>query len=79
MDLFVERLLVVELKAVDRVTEIHVSQAISYLKATGLPLALLINFDVPVLMRGVRRVVLNPPTSHENEGMVTKEPQGEQA
>lgn len=79
MDLFVERLLVVELKAVDRVTEIHVSQAISYLKATGLPLALLINFDVPVLMRGVRRVVLNRPTSYENEGMVTKEPQGEQA
>src|SRR4051812_26556053 len=43
MDLLVERLLLVELKAVDRFTAIHVSQTLSYLKITGLPLALLIN------------------------------------
>jgi GxxExxY protein len=63
IDLLVEGTLVVELKAVEQLTEIHTSQAVSYLKATGLPLALLINFDVPLLMRGVKRVVRNqPPT-----------------
>jgi GxxExxY protein len=67
MDLLVERLVVVELKAVDRFTEVHLSQALSYLKATALPLALLINFDVPVLMRGVKRVVLNRPANHDDE------------
>ena len=45
MDLLIERVLIVELKAVDRFTEVHISQALSYLKATGHPLALLINFE----------------------------------
>ena len=61
IDILVEGLLIVELKAIERFTDVHVSQAISYLKATGHELALLINFDVPVLMRGVKRVVLNRP------------------
>ncbi|MEO5726785.1 MAG: GxxExxY protein [Byssovorax sp.] len=59
MDLLVEHILIVELKAVDRFTEVHISQTLAYLKATGHPLALLINFNVPVLMRGVKRIVLN--------------------
>jgi GxxExxY protein len=37
--------------------EIHKAQLISYLKATGLPLGLLINFNVPVLKNGIQRVV----------------------
>lgn len=78
MDLLVERLLIVELKAVDRFTEVHVSQALSYLKATGFPLALLINFDVPVLMRGVKRVVLNRPTNHDDGGIAPRAPQGKE-
>ena len=57
LDMLVARRLVVELKAVDAIVPIHLAQAISYLKATGLPLALLIDFNVPVLLRGVRRVV----------------------
>jgi GxxExxY protein len=56
-DLLVEGCLVVELKAVDRLAPIHLAQALSYLKAMGLPLALVVNFNVPVLLRGVRRVV----------------------
>ncbi|WP_437279830.1 GxxExxY protein [Sorangium sp. So ce375] len=63
MDLLVERCLVVELKAVERFTEVHVAQAISYLKAAGHPLALLINFNVPVLLRGVKRIVRNRPSN----------------
>jgi GxxExxY protein len=57
LDMLVARRLVVELKAVDAIVPIHLAQVISYLKATGLPLALLINFNVPLLLRGVRRVV----------------------
>jgi GxxExxY protein len=59
MDLLVGRMLIVELKAVERFHEVHISQALAYPKATGLSLALLINFNVPVLMRGVKRVVMN--------------------
>ena len=49
---------VVELKAVDALAPIHWAQVRSYLKATGCRLGLLINFNVPVLLRGVRRIVL---------------------
>ena len=56
-DLLVDGCLVVELKAVDHIAPVHLAQATSYLKAMGLPLALVINFNVPVLLRGVRRVV----------------------
>jgi GxxExxY protein len=62
-DLLVAQRLVVELKAIDRLAPIHLAQALSYLRATRLPLALVINFNVPVLLRGVRRIVLRSPTS----------------
>ena len=75
MDFLVERCLIVELKAIERITDVHVAQALSYLKATGLPLALLINFNVPVLLRGLKRVVLNHPSIHEE---VTARAQGTQ-
>jgi GxxExxY protein len=60
-DVLVAERLIVELKTVDRLAPIHLAQALSYLKATQLPLALVINFNVPVLLRGVRRVVLLAP------------------
>jgi GxxExxY protein len=77
MDLLIERILIVELKAIDRFTEVHLSQALAYLKATGHSLALLINFNVPVLMRGVKRIVLNRPLIHENGTTGAGEPQRE--
>ena len=49
--------LIVELKAVDKIAPIHEAQVISYLKATKKKLALLLNFNVPVLKDGVRRFV----------------------
>jgi GxxExxY protein len=58
VDLIVEDLVVVELKAIRRFDDIHVAQVISYLKTTGLRAGLLINFRVPVLYKGIRRVVL---------------------
>jgi GxxExxY protein len=58
VDLIVEREIVVELKSVRRLDDIHRAQLISYLKTTGLRGGLLINFHVPVLRHGLKRIVL---------------------
>ena len=52
--------LVVELKAVEQLAPIHVAQVVSYLKATGHHLGLLITFNVTELRRGIRRIVRSP-------------------
>lgn len=58
IDLVVEGLIVVELKAVERVAPIHEAQLLTYLKLSGLRLGFLINFNVTMLRDGiVRRVV----------------------
>jgi len=59
LDFLVANVLVVELKAVEKLTPIHDAQVISYLKITKCPLALLINFNVPVLKEGIKRIVLS--------------------
>jgi GxxExxY protein len=48
---------VVELKAVDTIAPIHIGQIISYLNATGQQLGLLLNFKVPTLKYGIKRIV----------------------
>ena len=57
LDLLVGGRLIVELKAVDTLHPIYHTQVINYLRATGLPLALLINFNVQVLKNGIHRIV----------------------
>ncbi len=57
VDLLVGQALVVELKTVESLAEIHMAQVISYLKVTSLSLGLMINFNVPVLKNGIQRVV----------------------
>jgi GxxExxY protein len=57
-DLIVDNTVIVELKAIARFDEIHQAQIISYLKATGLRVGLLINFHVEYLPQGLRRIVL---------------------
>jgi GxxExxY protein len=57
-DLVVEDRVVVELKAIAATGAVHVAQVMSYLRATGHRLGLLINFNVPVLHQGMKRVVL---------------------
>ena len=57
LDLLLDDELVVELKAVDELNSKHLAQVISYLKATELPLGLLVNFHVDLLKRGLKRVV----------------------
>ena len=55
-DIFVDGRIVLELKAVDRLSENHIAQAISYLKASGVKLAILFNFGTKSLE--AKRVVL---------------------
>jgi len=57
LDLLIENLVIVEIKAVDKLQPIHLAQALSYLKLSGLKLAFLINFNVVHLKDGIRRVV----------------------
>ena len=59
MDLVIERKLIVELKAVDEIAPIHEAQLLTYLKLSGLTLGLLINFNVPVLKAGIKRIANN--------------------
>lgn len=59
MDIVVADLVVVELKAVDRVLDVHGAQLLSYLRSASLPLGLLINFNVSRLTDGVTRRI-NP-------------------
>ena len=56
-DFVVDGCIVLELKAVDMLTEQHASQLLTYLRLTGLRLGLLINFNHTTLAKGVRRVV----------------------
>jgi GxxExxY protein len=57
IDLLVSRSLIVEIKVVEALNNVHRAQLISYLKATNLRLGLLINFNVAVLKDGIKRVI----------------------
>ena len=55
-DLTVENKVLVELKSIDQLSPVHTSQVITYLKLTGLRTGLLINFNVPLLKSGIKRL-----------------------
>ena len=57
LDLLVAKLVIVEVKAVAALEEIHRAQLLTYLRLTGLQAGLIINFNVPTLREGIRRVV----------------------
>lgn len=57
LDLLIDNQIIVELKAVEALNDIHLSQVLSYLKMTGLTLGYLINFNVRSLKFGIKRVV----------------------
>jgi GxxExxY protein len=59
IDLIVQGLLVVELKAVERLETVHRNQVVAYLKATKLRLGLLVNFNTALLKHGLQRVALS--------------------
>ena len=55
-DLVVERKVIVEVKAVEALAEIHLMETLTYIKLLDLRLGLLINFNVPQLIHGIKRV-----------------------
>lgn len=57
IDLLVEDLVIVELKAIDGFLPIHEAQLLSYLKLSNKKLGLLINFNVKLLINGVKRLM----------------------
>lgn len=57
IDLLVEGCLVIEVKAVERLHPVHQAQVITYLKLTGFPCGLLMNFNTTALRAGLKRVV----------------------
>ena len=60
VDFIVEKCLIVEVKCVEKLLPVHTAQLLSYLRLTGLKLGLLINFNVPHLRDGIRRVINGP-------------------
>ncbi|MFM1874738.1 MAG: hypothetical protein RL266_475 [Bacteroidota bacterium] len=57
IDILVENKLIIELKSVLELDDVHLAQTLTYLKLSGCKLGLLINFNVMVLKDGIRRVV----------------------
>ena len=60
-DLIVESLLLVEVKSVDVLNPVHLAQTLSYLRLGNLRLGLLLNFSVPLMKQGIKRVVNSRP------------------
>lgn len=58
IDLLVEDKLIVELKTVDQLLKIHEAQVLTYMKLAKMKVGLLINFNVPMLRKGIKRLVL---------------------
>jgi GxxExxY protein len=58
IDLIVQKEVVLELKAIERILPIHQAQLLTYMKLSGMRVGLLINFNVPLLTQGIIRRVL---------------------
>jgi len=58
IDLMVENEIIIEIKSVDCLADIHLAQTLTYLKLSGCHLGLLVNFNVIHLKDGIRRVIL---------------------
>ncbi len=57
IDLFVEQKVIIEIKAVDAINDIHLAQILTYLKLANCKFGLLINFNVLSLKDGIKRVI----------------------
>jgi GxxExxY protein len=56
-DILVEGLVIVELKSVEKIADVHKKQLLTYLRLSGLHLGLLINFGAPLIKDGITRIV----------------------
>ena len=76
IDIVVENCVILELKSIDELAPIHSAQLLTYLRLTGMQVGLLMNFNVPVLKNGLKRLVNEYDGSSQRLGVsaVTKEP-----
>ena len=58
LDLLVEDKIIVEIKAVDDINPVFEAQVLTYLKLTGKRLGFLINFNTPVIKKGIKRIIM---------------------
>lgn len=59
IDLMIENKLIVEIKSVESLNEVHIAQLLTYLKLTNCKLGLLINFNVALIKNGIKRIANN--------------------
>lgn len=59
IDLWINNKVIIEIKSVDSLNDVHMAQILTYLKLTDNRLGFLINFNVPKIKQGIRRVVNN--------------------
>jgi GxxExxY protein len=57
LDIVVEKAIILELKAIEAIAPIHEAQILTYLKLSGIKLGMLLNFNVPYMKNGIRRIV----------------------
>lgn len=58
LDIVLQDIVIAEIKAVETILPVHEAQLLTYLKLTGMRLGFLINFNVPLLKNGIKRIVL---------------------
>lgn len=59
IDLLVEKQIVIELKSIDALTDVHTAQTLTYMKLGNYKLGLLINFNISLLKNGIKRLIIN--------------------
>jgi GxxExxY protein len=62
LDMRIDSVIIVENKTVEKLLPVHQAQVLTYLKLSGSSLGFLINWNVPVLREGLKRIVLNHPS-----------------
>ena len=58
VDLFVEHKVIVDVKSVDAINDIHIAQVLTYIRLSGCRIGLLLNFNVKSLKEGIKRLIL---------------------
>jgi GxxExxY protein len=59
IDLLIENKVIIEIKAVETLNDVHLAQVLTYLKLSNCKLGLLVNFNVPLIKNGIKRIANN--------------------
>ena len=59
LDVLIDQKVIIELKSIEKLADLHYKQLLTYLKLSGIKLGLLINFNVPLIKDGIKRIVNN--------------------